>query len=237
MAMVQQRSWSADDFERYFLRHPVMIRLATRLMWLSQTEADGDWSKTTMFRPLTDGTMIDPEDEEVTLPDDARIYIAHESLLDHETARVCHEHLADYEISSLFPQFNRPTITAQPGQRIISDFANYRMSAGAMKGQMNRHGWQHGQPQDGGIMGEILRFFPGAGITAVLKLSGLPADSYGLSDFDTDTGDLFFVRTDDRPDAKRALPLADVPPILLSEIIAEVEAIATTGNRTETGAH
>jgi len=35
LAMCAQRSWNVDDFTRYFVTHPVMARLASRLVWMS----------------------------------------------------------------------------------------------------------------------------------------------------------------------------------------------------------
>lgn len=46
-AMHRQRRWSVAEFERYVLGHPVLSRLARRLVWVAETDCGP-----TLFRPL-----------------------------------------------------------------------------------------------------------------------------------------------------------------------------------------
>ena len=218
-AMLAQRTWSVDDFERYLLNHPVMIRLATRLVW--QATVDGN---TLLFRPLTDGTILDADDADVELPSSAAVSISHERLMTDAQAADWRRHLGDYEVEPLFAQFGRPTVAIETeDQTMIADFAGRTITDNGIRAQMNRLTWQLGQPYDAGIAGELLKSIPAAGLTAILQLKeGLSAARYD-GDLVITFGSLFFVSVGvDVPTTDMARPLIEVPPVMLSEVYAEV---------------
>lgn len=81
-AMVNQRSWTADEFTTLFLQHPFMVHLARRLVWTAQVSTAGSAAGAsgtatggtqTPFRVAEDGTLADAEDEEFALPQDAAV--------------------------------------------------------------------------------------------------------------------------------------------------------------------
>lgn len=237
-AMWAQRAWSFDDFERYLLRHPVMLRLATRLVWRADldggtcTSDGGAAGSVVFFRPLTDGTLLDTDDADVDLAPSAEVSIAHERLMSATEVDAWRHHLADYEIDPLFPQFGRPVVTIDDkNQTTIDDFAGRTITDNGLRSQMNRQAWQLGQPQDAGIAYELLKPIPAAGLTAVLELhDGLSAARYD-GDLVISFGSVFFVPVDvGLPTADHARPLTEVPPVMLSEVYAEVRAMADTGN-------
>ncbi len=226
MAMAIQRTWSPDDFERYLLNHPVMMRLATRLVWLATTPND-----VIGFRPLTDGSLITVDDEDLTLDPSWSVHLAHEQLLDPDGARRWQQHFADYEVAPLFAQFGRPGLIPENGQRVVADLVGFMHDDGSLRSQMNRYGWQMGTALDAGIVYEIVKDIPSEGITAGIEiLGGIPAGAYDVGTWACAIGEFYFVRSN-APyiRSENAIPLADVPPILLTELYAEVQAIANAG--------
>ncbi len=226
-AMWAQRTWTVDDFERYLLRHPVMIRLATRVVW----RAVVDGSNPVSVRPLTDGTLLDTDDADVDLPPSAEVSITHERLISAAEVAAWRQHLADYEIEPLFPQFGRPVVAIESDdQAIIDDFAGTTITDNGLRSQMNRQVWQLGQPQDGGVAHELVKPIPGAGLAAVLELvEGLSAARYD-GDQIISLGPVYFVPIDiGLPSTGNARPLTEVPTVMLSEVYAEVQAMADAG--------
>ncbi|NNH73766.1 DUF4132 domain-containing protein [Nocardia uniformis] len=98
LAMVTGRRWSAAEFERYLVTHPLLRHIARRLVWTT-----GEIS----FRLAEDFTPTDIDDTTITLPETARIGIAHPVELGAE-ASGWRGVFADYEIAQPFPQLRRP---------------------------------------------------------------------------------------------------------------------------------
>ena len=229
-AMCAQRTWTVDDFTRYLVTHPVMVRLASRLVWC-HTTPDG---AAALFRPLTDGTLLDADDDDVTLADDDVVTIAHGQLISTDETTAWKQHLIDYEVQPLFPQFDRPSFEAAAAQTTIDDFYGYVLTDNNLRSQMNRLAWQIGPPQDGGVAGEIIKPFGVADITAVLALgeNGLSAARYD-GDLTISIRSLFFVRSSEAGgwyNPQSARELSELPPVMLSEIYAEVRTIAESGS-------
>ncbi len=228
VAMCVQRSWEPDDFRRYFVDHPVTARLASRLVWMSTVEG----SAPVGFRPLTDGTLVDVNDEDFELPDNAEITIAHGHLLaDSESSWI--EHLADYEVDPLFPQLDRPTISVESGARVIDAYSGYAIGDRTLRGQMTKLAWQLGAPQDAGWVGEIIKDLATIDRKAVITLhGGINAGGYDAGDGELAIAELFFLPSAGGGwhDRQAALPLSEIPPILLSETYAELQQIAAAGD-------
>ena len=191
-----------------------------------------DGSSPVGFRPLTDGTLVDVNDEDFEIPDGAVVTIAHGHLLgDAESAWI--EHLGDYEVDPLFPQLDRPTITVHDAARTITDFNGYAIGDRTLRGQMTKLAWQLGAPQDAGWVGEIIKDLATIDRKAVLTLhGGINAGGYDMGDDSLALNELFFL-----PSAgvswhnpENALPLSEIPPILLSETYAELQQIAAAGD-------
>ncbi len=221
-AMCLQRSWAADDFVRYIVNHPVMRRLAQRLVWQA---AAGD--TTFLFRPTSDGSFIDLDDEEVELAEDAAVAIAHDELVDAAAASQWLAHLADYDVTPLFPQFQRPAVSTELDGAVIRDFEGHVLSTLTLKGLMNKLGWQTAPAGDGGWIDAIHKDFVGGELRAVLTFTGMPAYN---EDRPAALISLYFSAPTAWASETAARPLRQVPPILLREIYGEVQAIAAAGS-------
>ncbi|CAN5671414.1 hypothetical protein BH09MYX1_BH09MYX1_41200 [soil metagenome] len=102
-AMVEERTWSSAEIERFFFRHPLVSHLARRLVFRAVL-AD----KTTMlFRVAEDGTLADANDIALKLPEGARIHVIHRLRLSEPELAAWNQVFADYEILQPFEQLAR----------------------------------------------------------------------------------------------------------------------------------
>ncbi|MBE1533531.1 DUF4132 domain-containing protein [Actinomadura algeriensis] len=162
-AMVTGRRWSADEFERYFVGHPLLLHIARRLVWTTDDTA---------FRIAEDRTFADVDDAPVRLPGEARIRVPHPlELGDANTAWA--ELLADYEIVQPFPQLGRHVDALTGAERRtgrLERFEGGTVPVGAVLG-LHRRGWERGPVEDGGVYHSIVRRFPGDAPDLVVELA------------------------------------------------------------------
>jgi hypothetical protein len=103
LAMVDGRRWSAPDFRRFFVEHPLMWQLAHRLLWATFDERG---AAVTAFRPAEDRTFADLDDKVLDLAEDATVGIAHpwHFAADREVWTAV---FGDYEVIQPFAQLGR----------------------------------------------------------------------------------------------------------------------------------
>lgn len=103
--MVAERNVREADFERFFVRHPLVRHLVERLVWA----ADG-----VTFRVAEDGTYADIGDDELTLGGDAQVVLVHPRRLSVDVRHRWADRLADYELVQPFRQLGRPVFEPTP---------------------------------------------------------------------------------------------------------------------------
>jgi hypothetical protein len=223
-AMCTQRSWSAEDWDRYLLRHPVVGPEVRRLVWVAPVD-DGP---PIIFRPLADGTLTDADDNDVKLPDGARIRVAHDSLLSPGEIEQWSAHLADYEVTPLFQQLGRGVHAITPelrSKRQLTDFTGHLLEAYALRGRAGKLGYTRGESQDAGWFYTYEKRFPTLGIVAVVNFTGnpLPEENRLVA-----LKELTFRRA--TPDGRYTeLTLGDVPAVLVSECWQDMRLLAAEG--------
>ncbi|BBH65246.1 hypothetical protein ACTI_19310 [Actinoplanes sp. OR16] len=141
-AMVRGRRWSVPEFQQFFVDHPLVWHVSRRLVWLIDGRA---------FRIAEDRTFSTVDDDELTLPADARVGVAHPLHLGGSLAAWT-ELFADYEILQPFPQLGRSTyeLTAES----LTGFENITVPTTKILG-LERRGWRREEPQDAGIQGRM----------------------------------------------------------------------------------
>lgn len=95
---------------------------------------------------------------------------------------------------------------------------------------LDRQGWERGVPQDGGFIYSHSRPFPGSGVTAVVQYEpGVPI-GYITEGEEQSIPKVYFVpglhRPEDYPELKQQRTLGKVDPVAISEVIADLTAIA-----------
>ncbi len=213
-ALCAERRWLIQDWIRDFRDHPVMGRLTERIIWLGE---NGEGEILGAFRPTSEGDYVDAEDNEVEPRSFTSIRLAHGALLAADQAEAWSQHLADYEIKPLFTQFGRPLLTLtreQGNESRIEDRRGWTTDTFTFRGAASRLGYERGEALDGGYFNEYIKNFRSAGLSAVIEFSGncLPEENLPAAAIH-----LEFVKLLNSNRRSRAVPLAEVPPVLLSE--------------------
>ncbi|SEQ30884.1 DUF4132 domain-containing protein [Lentzea albida] len=218
-AMVDQRTWSAEEFLTVLVDHPLLWHLVRRLVWITD--------EGTSFRLAEDRTLANVDDDEFTLPENAVVRVAHAVDLKAE-ASAWGEIFADYEILQPFPQTGRPYHLLESGEDLLPQLKKFCATPypiGKILG-LTKKGWVRGAPQDAGVECWITRPFPGGG---ALVASLEPGIAVGAIDVFPEVGfsDMWFSPNGhgtwsapkDAPDSH------PIDPITLSELFTELESL------------
>ncbi|WP_368186499.1 DUF4132 domain-containing protein [Aestuariibius sp. HNIBRBA575] len=213
-ALCAERHWPVADWLRDFRDHPLMGRLTERVIWLGE---DAEGKIITAFRPTAEGDYVDAQDSEVTLDNFNTIRLAHGALLSDSAAKTWVRHLKDYEVTPLFAQFGRPLLAldGKMGKATrIEDRKGWITDTFTFRGASTKLGYERGEALDGGYFNEFIKTFRSAGLCAVIEFSGncLPEENVAAAQIH-----LEFVKLHGAGRRGRAVPLSEVPPVLLSE--------------------
>ncbi|WP_158102781.1 WGR and DUF4132 domain-containing protein [Lentzea kentuckyensis] len=218
-AMVDQRTWTAEEFRTVLAAHPLLWHLVRRLVWIT---AEGE-----SFRLAEDRTLANAEDDEFTLPENAVVRVAHPVDLQ-DTAHAWGEVFADYEILQPFPQLGRPVHLVASAADLLPHLKKYCDVAhpiGKILG-LTKKGWVRGEPQDAGVECWITRPFPGGG-ALVARLD--PGIAVGAMDVFPEVSftDVWFSPSGHGAwSAPQDAPSTfDVGPITVSELLSELESL------------
>ncbi|MGW6445823.1 WGR and DUF4132 domain-containing protein [Lentzea sp. NPDC055074] len=218
-AMVDQRTWSAEEFLTVLAAHPLLWHLVRRLVWITD---EGE-----SFRLAEDRTFADAEDDEFTLPDTATVRVAHAVDL-RATSAAWGEVFADYEILQPFPQLGRPVHLLSAPEDLLPRLKKYcdtPYPIGKILG-LTKKGWVRGTPQDAGVECWITRPFPDGG---ALVASLEPGIAVGAMDVFPEVGfsDVWFSPSGHGTwSAPKGAPTTyEIDPITLSELFSELESL------------
>ncbi|WP_330178902.1 DUF4132 domain-containing protein [Nocardia sp. NBC_01503] len=210
-AMVAQRRWTVASQRRLFIEHPLLRQLARRLVWAS---FDTVGAVTGTFRIDMDGTLADLADDLLELPDEVQVGIAHPLHLGGALVAWAGV-FADYGIAQPFAQLDRPSFA--PGDpEVAAGLEKYRgavVSTGTVLG-LNRFGWAKGY----GAEGSVVRFTRALAARHEVRLYISPGidgrNPLGLTE-----------QTLRDVVLPEGLALADLPPIVVSELLRELETL------------
>jgi hypothetical protein len=241
--MVRQYRWPVSKWSELYLVHPILFPFTTRLAW-GLYGGDGKLQK--LFRALEDRTLTNDNDDSVDLPlkekhekHGATIGIVHPLELSGEQRQAWMSHLADYNVESPFLQMERPVVypaADEVDMKFSSKFAGTDLNGLTFKGRAERLGWHRGSVIDGGGIACYCKSFPGAGADALLSLDGMyiGIDMYTSVKLER----LCFVKAgsvkfasyvyDEPSEAQdeRLIAFGQVPPIVFSETLGDLEKIA-----------
>lgn len=225
-AMCWGREWPLADWRRFVHGHPILGRLAQRLIWVGVDAA----GRETSFRPTAEGDFTDAEDAPVALAagegDEAaegqagvRLRLAHRSILGDAAAEAWRAHLVDYEITPPFDQLSRPLLEAPAAAPpAAAPIGGWRVSGKAV-GRITE-GWD--QVIDGAA---LLREAGRRGFAP----PGAGRAFYDFPELRRGVGPVWAVIAAQGPSPREGgpvrlfglefnKPLASLPPILLSEV-------------------
>lgn len=225
-AMCLQRRWTRGDWENFVAGHPIVGRLAARLIWQGM-DADGQPAGT--FRPMGDGSYTDYADRNVDIAGFTEIRLAHSSLLHGEAVAAWRVHLADYAVEAPFDQLGRDLPRFAEGQgkdRSITDREGWMIESFKLRGIAAKLGYQRGQAQDGGWFVTYERTYREAGLLVEIEFTGSPLPEVNRP---TALQSLSFRKLNGGAGGGGQVALADVPPVLLAECWRDLHDIADKG--------
>ena len=188
-ALICERSWHVTRWRTLFVDHPLLGLLAQGLIW----QRVGDNAS---FRISEDGSLIDADDEPLTLGDSDRLRLWHPTNASAEQAAAWAGHLEDYQLSPLVDQLGQPRVKLQdqePQAEQLTRFVGVEVEQFIAKRFLE--GWNYEiHDQDGSAVFGYQRRFPLLGVTVVIDLEGMDAFSYPGST--TKVGTISFFRPD-----------------------------------------
>ncbi|MFB2895147.1 DUF4132 domain-containing protein [Aerosakkonemataceae cyanobacterium BLCC-F50] len=216
-ALCTQRSWTFSDWEIFLYQNPIVKRLCQRLIWAVFTENSVYPIQT--FRPQENGSLIDAENNVVTVLPTAIVRLAQATLLSNELTQAWQKHLNNFQITPLFDNwtavYSLPT-TNQEMTEII-DFAGRSLSRHQLRQRAMQHGYLPKTAQfEHGMIVDYRKLFESMNLEVVIDFSGDPPVSE--EDFEVQLGEVYFWQ-------KRKVRLVEVPPVLLSIVWSEIWAI------------
>jgi hypothetical protein len=231
-AMVSGRRWSPGDFEALLVRHPLMFHVARLLLWGGHNER-GDLISS--FRVTDEHDYADVDESPYRLDGVAKVGIVHPLHLSDEQRSAWGEIFGEYEIIPPFPQLGRSVHRLEPGREKDTDLLKGRkitVPAVTLVGILERHAWNRGIPEDGGVFDQHSKPFEGAKVTAVLQYPGIPVGD--MEDWeDQELEKCFFLHglytAKMYPDDKAALPMGAVDPVVLSEVLGTLGVLESKG--------
>jgi hypothetical protein len=220
-AMCVERSWPVADWRSAFHEHPVMRRLAERLVWQG---LDAEGLPLGLFRPTQEGDFTDAADAQVAIDGFARVRLAHGALVDAPTCQAWIAHLKDYEVAPFIAQFDTlraPLSADQAEAEVIKDRIGWVAEILTYRGIAEKRGYERVMG-DGGGCNEYAKSFPGHGITVTIHHSGSHAVDENNK---VALKELSFYKAGHRG----AFRLKDVPPVMLAECWADYHMLAAKG--------
>ena len=214
-AMLSARSWALEDWQNDLNHHPILSRLTEKVVWRG---LDGAGAPLVTFRPTPEGDLFDAAGEDADLTGVTRIDLAHGALLGEELAVQWVQHLQDFAVEPLFPQLTRPVLkpdATSASETEILDRTGWLGELLRLRSDCARLGYDKGPTGDSGSFESFDKIFPSAGLVAEICTTG----SYqGADNHPVAIRALRFVRLKGRAAYRsRTIPLAEVPPLLLSE--------------------
>ncbi|MBA9003514.1 DUF4132 domain-containing protein [Thermomonospora cellulosilytica] len=224
-AMTFGRTWSADEFRRYIVEHPLVWHVARRLVWLGE-----DGGTTTPFRIAEDRTLADVEDDAFVLPETAKVRIAHPVDLGEDAVKAWLEVFSDYELTQPFLQLTRTVHALTDEERAsgrLERFEGLKVPYGDVLALVRR-GWERGTPLDAGVERWISRRVADD-VHVVIDLD--PGFAVGALDATGDHQTLEYVWIAPEPDdywPSRGTPLTFglLPAAVASEVLADLTMLA-----------
>ncbi|HEY8894154.1 MAG TPA: DUF4132 domain-containing protein [Niastella sp.] len=235
--LVVQRRWNKAQWEQFFLTNPVMFIYATKLLW-------GIYENNSLkqcFYCQEDTTLMDLDDNEMAIEDDAQIGIVHPLQLSEADLKKWQHKFFELSIEPVFSQLDRVFYVLAPEDKqvtIVRKYNEVKTESGAIRSTLDKYGWRKGQAMDGGTLDTFFKDDYAGEIMAVLNVEGVSVSGFD-TDYDPKLGILYFRNrpidknqwlSEPKDDNDPALiPLGNLPEVFYSEVIAAIKAIKLKG--------
>lgn len=229
-AMVTGRRWSPDDFMSLLVQHPLMTHLTQKLIWGA---FDSSGKRIATFRVTEERDLADVKDNACDLKKAVQVGIVHALELSDDERSAWGEVLSDYEIVTPFPQLGREIFSLEKDEAKateLSRFKGLKLVAPTLVFTLEKLGWIRGAAMDGGCFDEHSRQFPAADVTAVVGYEGVVGMGYIDPNEMLTLETIIFCKGMRKPggygwDKKDLIPLGTVSPIVISEVLADMQVL------------
>ncbi|MFO0879410.1 MAG: DUF4132 domain-containing protein [Gemmataceae bacterium] len=219
-ALVEGRRWNPRLFRARLLAHPLLAHLARSLLWGAY---DDRGRLITPFRISEDATFLDADESPVPWLDINSIRLVHPIELPDAVCSAWQTSWTDHQLVPPFPQLTRPVVRlTDTDARAITTYRDGRLRADLLARTLRRDGWEPLPAEPGRPREMHTRLFATWGVGVVLHHRTLgPASPNDPRPSQELTAAWFLCPADLRDplaDVTDALPLGQVPPLLVSEM-------------------
>ena len=169
--MCSDRTWPVDEWRRHLLAHPIVGRLAQRLVWLDLGPASAHPGAPRVFRPGAGGRLVDADGGELALAADTGVRLAHGTLLRQADRSRWVAHLADHGVVPLFDQLThlRPDLPVRDDA--IDDRQGWCGDTFVLRTAFTRRGYRRGDAEDDAFFRSYTKDVPALGVQVVVGFS------------------------------------------------------------------
>lgn len=228
-APLERRAWILDDWRKRYIDHPVLGTIGRRVLW--SFAVDGA-ERTGVF---VGGAITDIEGRPLEISSAVRVSVWHPLGAAAEEVLGWRDRLSEIQVAQPFKQAHREVYLLTDAERAAAVYSN-RFAAHVLKQNQFRalakaRGWSASfqGAWDGGHTGAADLELPGWELRAELWTSAGGGDAGGPGYAYVSTDQVRFCRLGSRD----PLPLVDVPPLVFSEVMRDVDlfvGVASIGN-------
>jgi predicted DNA-binding WGR domain protein len=240
-AMITERRWPWAEFSSLLVQHPLLNHLVQRLIWGTYSPKG---TLTQTFRVSEDRTYADCSDDAFTPDESALVGIIHPIDLSEDLTAQWGQTLSDYEIIPPFAQINREVYRLHPEETEAEEILRFKdipIPGEILAYTMEKFGWQRGGLHDHGDYRVHYKDFDQGKVTAIVgDYECQHVEKSSIWGSDAIDGCLFLVDVirepsaypapgswDERQMKAKRLRLGEVHPLVISEVLRDLTAIAT----------
>jgi len=225
--LVIQRRWEKEKWMEFFLANPIMFVYATHIVW-GIFDKNGTLQQT--FYCTEDTTLLNLEDEEIELPENAQIGMVHPLSISEEEKNAWIDKFYNLGIEPIFKQMQRPVVRLEENDKnknAVEEFDGKKGEPVAVKGLFRRFGWVAWGVEDHGDISSFAKTFDAFGIRAIINTGGGLYLGYDGGDWKAEFGTLAFDNVG-KKQIIQDIALIQVPEIVYSEVMGELRQIVPT---------
>lgn len=228
LALSSGRLWDPEKWAKYLWKHPVLKHLVRRLVWGTYDQGD---KPALTFTVDESGELMNVDLEKIELPEN-RIGLIHPAELDEDVRARWGTVLSDFEIIQPFLQLGRAVRKVPASDAsgdALRDYPKSPIGPGPLHGVLNRAGYIKAMPDDMRVM-HFYKRFEAHGVTGVIQLD--PGLWVSGGDDPQTASEAFFIRQSSPDYNTDRLSLTDVGLVPISEVLSDLEALASAGDAT-----
>lgn len=173
-ALVSGKRWPLDRWQRLFVAHPLLRIVGRSLIWRAE---DAPGLAHTSFRLAEDFSLVDVEDETVTLPAGCSISLWHPATAQPGEREAWQAYMADYELEPLVDQLGACAEQPAPGQfknGMLLPPAPITLAQEQLGGLLKKFGYRPGPVGDGPSINEHVWRLPALELSLELSHGYFP---------------------------------------------------------------